>query len=237
MTIKELAFSAQQHLQASTGTQIKRAHIYELMAAAFGFGSYAALCTDAVFTKHSLTNWRSKNYGDHIRWRCIEIGYQADTAVTVAAVLPTLMTDQEIGVVRINDLIAHLRFESGRGDWLEEVEQEELDADEDERWSDPVASPLLLDGLNAAAGKGHAPAYYALALIYSSTDEDFDRLGVVGDHWYKQAQEGRALTGVEKEWADAHATQQAQEEKSMHHLREAAKLGHQAALRDLADRF
>ena len=83
MTIKELAFSAQQHLQVSTGTQIKRAHIYELMAAAFGFGSYAALCTDAVFTKHSLTNWRSKNYGDHIRRRCIEIGYQADTAVTV----------------------------------------------------------------------------------------------------------------------------------------------------------
>jgi TPR repeat protein len=237
MTIKELAFSAQQHLQASTGTQIKRAHIYELLAAAFGFGSYAALCADAVFTIHSLTNWRSKNYGEHIRRRCIEIGYQADTAVTVATALPTLMTDKEIGVVRISDLIAHLRFESGRDDWLEEDEQEELDADEDEHWPDPVASPLLLDGLNAAADKGHAPAHYALALIYSSTDEDFGSPGVGGDYWYKQAQEGRALTGVEKEWADAHATRLAREEKSMHHLREAAKLGHQAALLDLADRF
>lgn len=237
MTIKELAYSAQRHLQASTGAQIKRAHIYELLAAAFGFGSYAALCADAVFTKNSLTNRHSKNYGEHIKRRCIEIGYQADTAAVVASALPTLMTDQKIGVIKIGDLIAHLRFESGRDDWLEEDEHEDLDTDEDERWPDPVASPLLLDGLNAAAVKGHAPAHYALALIYASTDEDFDSPGVGGDYWYKQAQEGRVLTGVEKEWADAHATRLDQEEKSLHHLREAAKLGHQAALIDLADRF
>jgi hypothetical protein len=43
MTIKELAYSAQQHLQASTGSSLKRAHIYELLAASFGFKSYAAL--------------------------------------------------------------------------------------------------------------------------------------------------------------------------------------------------
>jgi hypothetical protein len=37
MTIKQLAFDAQQHLQAQTGTTFKRSHVYELLAAAFGF--------------------------------------------------------------------------------------------------------------------------------------------------------------------------------------------------------
>jgi hypothetical protein len=48
MTIKELAYSAQQHLQASTGSSLKRAHIYELLAASFGFNSYAAFGVDTV---------------------------------------------------------------------------------------------------------------------------------------------------------------------------------------------
>ena len=37
MTIKELAYSAQQQLQASTGKPLKRAHIYELLAASFDY--------------------------------------------------------------------------------------------------------------------------------------------------------------------------------------------------------
>ena len=51
MTIKELAYSAQQQLQASTGKPLKRAHIYELLAASFGFNSYAALGVDSIFTQ------------------------------------------------------------------------------------------------------------------------------------------------------------------------------------------
>ena len=62
MTIKELAYSAQQHLQTNAGTRFKRAHIYELLAATFGFNSYAALCADAVFTKQSLSSRRASNY-------------------------------------------------------------------------------------------------------------------------------------------------------------------------------
>ena len=50
MTIKELAYSAQQHLQASTGGSFKRAHVYELLAASFGFNSHAAFGVDTVLT-------------------------------------------------------------------------------------------------------------------------------------------------------------------------------------------
>jgi hypothetical protein len=59
MTIKELAYSAQQHLQASTGSPLKRAHIYELLAASFGFKSYAAFGVDVVFTQQRPGDKRS----------------------------------------------------------------------------------------------------------------------------------------------------------------------------------
>jgi len=52
-----------------------------------------------------------------------------------------------------------------------------------------------------------------------------------------QGQQGLVLTGVEKEWAEAHEARLAQAEKYSRHLREASRLGNQDALLDLADRF
>jgi hypothetical protein len=45
------------------------------------------------------------------------------------------------------------------------------------------------------------------------------------DYWHSQAQQGRLLTGVEKEWADDYATSLTRSEKHSHHLREAASTG------------
>jgi hypothetical protein len=89
--------------------------------------------------------------------------------------------------------------------------------------------------LDAAASKGNALAHYALALIYAPDDEDY--LGAGSSYWYAQRQQGRVLTGVEEEWAEAHAYRLAQAQKYAHHLKEAGRLGHQDALLDLADRF
>ena len=49
MTLKELAHSAQQHLQTLAGLPVKRSHIHELLAAAFGYSSWApiGLCATA----------------------------------------------------------------------------------------------------------------------------------------------------------------------------------------------
>lgn len=237
MTTKELAYVAQHHLQAHTGTQFKRAHVYELLAAAFGFNSYAALCAEAVFTKQSLSSRRAADFGEHVKNRCLEIGYQFDIATKVAGVLPALMTEHKFGLVRIPDLIAYLREESGHDSWPGEDERE----DRNQVWwwssADELVSPLMLDELNAAASRGHAAAHYALALIHAPTVDDFDGPGVGSDYWYLQAKTGRTLTGVEQEWADAHAARLAQEERFSLHLRKAAKLGHREALLELADRF
>jgi len=238
MTIKELAYSAQQHLEASTGARYKRAHIYELLAASFGFNSYASLGADAVFTEASLTNRRASSSGLVVQNRCIEIGYSPEVAKAASVVLPTFLTEHEIGVIRIADLVAHLRFESEVGGDSDDDEPDDLEDTVDDRWANSAALifPILLDGLDGAASKGNPLAHYALALIHAPGDED-DGQEAGSEHWYKQAQAGRVLSGVEKEWADVYSANLARTEKYEHHLREAARLGQQDALLDLADRF
>jgi hypothetical protein len=51
MTIKDLAYRTQQRLSDATAGSFKRSHVYELLAAAFGHGSYAAFCSDSVFAQ------------------------------------------------------------------------------------------------------------------------------------------------------------------------------------------
>ena len=43
MTVKELAYTVQRHIQEAIGTDFKRSHAYELLSAAYGFRSFAAI--------------------------------------------------------------------------------------------------------------------------------------------------------------------------------------------------
>lgn len=231
MTAKELAYSTQQHLQASTGANFKRAHIYELLAASFGFNSYAALGADSVFAERRSTNGHSSINEAVIRARCVALRYHPDVAKTTSLALSAFVVEQQIVVVRIADLVAELRDEGGELDDLDDI------FDED-RWANSLdlSSSILLDGLEGAASKGNAPAHYALALI-NAPDEADEGHEIGSEYWYAQAQQGRSLSGVEKEWADAHATRLATVAKYVHHLRSAARLGQQDALLDLANQF
>ena len=245
MTIKELAYSAQQQLQASTGSPLKRAHIYELLAASFGFNSYAALGVDTVLTHQRPGDKRIAAHSAFVRGRCIELGYPPENADLVSAALGSFLEERQIGVVRISKLISQLR-----GDWSgledhpigDDTEQfgDEMDDRLAARWAGSDVgdfAPLMLDGLEAAASKGNALAHYALSLIHAPDDDKDTDQGAGSSYWHSQAQQGRALTGVEKKWADAHADRLAQEDKYARHLREAGRLGSQHALLDLAERF
>ena len=162
MTIKELAYSAQQHLQASTGGSFKRAHVYELLAASFGFNSHAAFGVDTVLTELRQNDRRVVPQSALIKRRCIELGYQPDTVILASSALESFLAERQIGVASISSLVSRLRGESSSQD-------EELEYDEDELFdpSDEAFGPILLDGLAAAASKGNALAHYALALIPS----------------------------------------------------------------------
>ena len=113
MTIKEFAYSTQQHLQATTKGSFKRAHIYELLAASFGFNSYAALCTNSVFSDVSMPSQLPEKHRSLVRNRCVEIGYPADMADAVSLALPSYLSEREFGVFGIDGLVALLRTEGG----------------------------------------------------------------------------------------------------------------------------
>lgn len=238
MTIKQLAYTTQLHLQAATGATFKRTHIYELLAASFGFNSYAALCADTVFTQHSLTSRRPAKYGEQVGGRCLDLGYSPEIGLHVARTLPKLLTEQEIGVIRITDLVAHLRYESGRDDWFD-GDSEEEDDENLGRWFDreSMASPLFLDSLTSIADGKLAVAHYALALLYAPSEDEFDAPSVGSNYWYNEAKKGRVLMGIEKEWADAHAARLEHGQKYEQHLRKAGELGYADALLELAERF
>lgn len=161
MPIKELAFSTQKQLKSSTGYPFKRAHGYELLAAAFGFDSYAAFTVDSVFTQQEPNHTHDAWDSALIKQRCIELGCPPDKADAAVSALETLLTQRQLGVTRISALPGLLR--EGRF-WQDD---------------DPAADrfpPLLLAGLDAAANKGSALAHYALALIHAPRDDDAARL-------------------------------------------------------------
>ncbi|MGY0556697.1 hypothetical protein [Lysobacter sp. A421] len=229
MTVKELAHSAQQHLQARTGGSFKRTHIYELLAASFGFNSYAALSVDTVLTEFRSNDKRDALQSTLIKQRCIELGYRPDTATLAAVTLESFLAERQLGVASISSLTNWLR-----GGWSDQDDDFEGDQDELFDLADEDGfRPVLLDGLDAAARKGNALAHYALALIHAP-DDDPD---AANPYWYSQEQQGRILAGVQKEWAEAYVANLAKTEKCVHHLREAGRLGNEDALLDLAEQF
>ena len=90
--------------------------------------------------------------------------------------------------------------------------------------------------LETAAKAGNALTHYALALHHENSDES-DKDGVSNDYWYKQMQSGRMLIGIEKEFALTYQRQLSSDNKYHYHLREAARLGCDWALFDLAEKF
>jgi hypothetical protein len=238
MTLKALVHAAQQQLQAATGSSFKRTHLYELLAASFGFRSYAALTTHAVFAMQVHGSAKTSPDSAAICRRCLELGYSLANADHVGSVLPAFLTGSEITVLQLPALVASLREE------FTVLADDEHEEEDEGTWDVPAPSLLitehdvidtiLLESLEAAAGKGIALAHYALALIHdpNRNDDSHDRGSA---HWYAQAQEGKVLTGAPREWAEAHAAHLARATKHAYHLREAARMGEPLALLDLAD--
>jgi len=236
MNIKEFAYSTQRLLEARTRLPFKRGHVYELLAAAAGYCSLAALHADAVFIQHPLLSARMAHPG-LVRHRCVALGYPADMSLVVSMVLHSQLADREIGVIRFDELIACIGEGSLSLHRESEVE-ESRDEDESDQWleRDELGTPFLLDALEAAASKHNATAHYVLALLQDPVDE-YRNEDEGNDYWYNQERSGHILTGVNKEWADTHARYLERCRDFERHLRMAAKLGCQRALLDLADRF
>lgn len=220
MSVKEVAYAAQQELEANTGRAFKRAHIYELFASAYGHKSHASFSASSVFTcAHVLSSAFDPDV-NAVRDRLLSLGYGAMVSALASSKLIAFMTERAFGGIPLTELVAML-----------------VSPDEVLEWVDPEAlleDAVLVESLEAGAAKGNALAHYALALLYAPEDgqDDLDN-----DYWYSQRLAGHELSGAAKDWADAHAARFATNDKCVLHLRHASLLGLPEARLDLADRF
>ena len=218
MTIKNIIYSAHQRLEQVANIPVKRSHIYELIAAAFGFNTYASLTSKAILIQHKGPNSAETANLALIQQRSQELGY----GNIFTAEFLMIMSNQQIGTLIFADLIAQL----SSGDYLVGGEWESND-------SDQIASTDVLSALETSAKTGNPLAHYALALHHENNDES----EAGNDYWYKQMQSGRALSGIEKDFALRYQRQFSSDNKYQYHLRESARLGCDLALLDLAEKF
>lgn len=220
MSVKEVAYAAQQELEAITGRAFKRAHIYELFASACKYKSHAACSASAVFTcAPELSDGFSPD-ASAIRERALSLGYDPAVSLLASSKLTAFMADRSFCAMPLAQLMATLASAARSFEW---IDREVL-----------LEDPVLADCLEAAAGKGNSRANYALALLYAPDDEDED---ANSDYWYSQRLAGHELSGAAKDWADAYAARLVTDEKYERYLRQAARLGLPEALFDLADKF
>ncbi len=246
MSIKTIAHLAHQRITSESGLSFKRSHFYELIAAAFGYGSSAAFTVDAVLfvgdepvpLQHRVSCTAA------IIARCHELAYSVVDAEVIASRLWEVLSEQRIGVVRLGALVRSLcgRYHDDRDGDPED--DGPYGHDDNTPWiglelsegGDTADVAILLDSLHAAAARDVVLAHYALALLYEP-DLDPELRHEPSSYWYEQRQKGVVLEGVKIEWADDYERLMAARQTYQHHLRAAARLGHTDAIVDMARHF
>ena len=234
MSIKQLCFDAHSQLRDQHGIAVRRAHLYELLAALLGFNSHAALATDAVIGQ--VRQARRFNNDDLTRLskRCSALGYPSAESQRIVEAITALAETHRLLAVDVKYLVQRVAGDADGWDVDDEEMPDDVGIDQASPWQDApdldLDSPLLIDGLEQLATKDHADAHYALALLLECEPPE-DRDG----HWYRQQLAGRRLDGPEKEWADDYAAALAQFDQYRQHLAAAARLGRSDAALEWAE--
>lgn len=124
MTIKNTVYSTHQRLKDVTNTPIKLTHVYELLAAAFGFNSYASLKSVAILTNLDNSTTANQNL---ILQRSSLLGYQAFPARELVAILE----EEGLGTLTFSQLANKLR----EGDHFIDDDLDQLIAAETNAWA------------------------------------------------------------------------------------------------------
>ena len=180
--ISSFARQAQIHLQAIAGadsTDVKRSHVYELMAAALGLGSHAALKAHGLLCplpSQPLLAYYGTLHPGHCAARAESLGMARERCGPLAGALCADMATQALGLVPWEDLLEallsgsrELYRETPRDDAYYEALDAALDDDPDAWPEDPeplrLNSPFVCQALQKAADQGEGRAHLALGLL------------------------------------------------------------------------
>ena len=224
MSIKQLCFDAHSQLRDQHGIAVRRAHLYELLAALLGFNSHAALTTDAVIAQVRQARRSINDDLTRLSKRCLALGYPTAESQRIVEAITALAETHRLVAVDVVYLVKVVADDSDSRDVDDEEMTDDVGIDQASPWQNApdldLDSPLLIDGLEQLGAKEHVDAHYALALLLECEPPE-ERDG----HWYRQQLAGRRLDGPEKEWADDYAAALAQFDQYRQHLATAARLG------------
>lgn len=236
MTLKEFAHLAQQTLHARAGCPVRRSHVHELLAAAFGHRSWAAFLSDSVLADSGVGAAPTGGLPDLIG-RAVQLGYEQQAAATVAITFQAFIAENRLSAVSLADLRAALLPA------VQFADRDDLDYDDDgiddddEGWDDEsprlappasgpareqfMASPMLLSSLEQAAGPANPQGHHLLAALYRC-DRPISYL-------YEESLKGRLLTAIERGWVEDYLRLEPQYRRYEAHLKAAALGGVRAA--------
>ena len=124
MKINTTVHSVQQSLKNLTNPPVKLTHVYELLAAAFGYNSYASLKSVAILTNFDDTTTANQ---DSILRRASSLGYQTFPATE----LVTIVEEEGLGALTFSELAMKLR----EGDHFIEDDLDQIIAAEKNAWA------------------------------------------------------------------------------------------------------
>lgn len=203
---------------------VSRSHLFELVAAYFGYRTYAGFLTDALpLVGEGLEPHGPTPNSQLFRERGHLLGYDPAHTQAILSATGSSIKAANLIVASYRAAAVGLRasIEGAIGD--EEIEH----------WF----SPPYRQALEVLASQDDPKALYILALLHTSDTDDEDFEDHPNPYWYQMRQQGRMLSGPEAEFADAYESWHLQREKFEAHLRRAAELGLPDALFELSRRF
>lgn len=242
MTIKQFVHDTRQQLVDSSALSLKTSHLYELIAAAFGYRSYAALQAEAIVLHR--TPWPCQPDLALLEQRGREL------ALPQPQTLSLLVGQhlQRAGVVSIQVKALGLTREDDWDDtwedgWLDdEVEDDDaqlqpapssttpLDAaqallEQLDAYHQPPIALQALQQLESFAERGHPQVHWWLAQRLGDAETYIDNSDVPSGYWYRKQQEGMVLSGPELEFANGFAAMLEEQQRWLHHTLKAAQGG------------
>ncbi len=238
MTLKELAHAAQQTLQTRAGCDVKRSHVHELLAAAFGYQSWAAFLSESMLSDGGVGD-PPAGATPRVIGRAVQLQYAQGAAVDMAGALLDFVAERQLSSVRWSVVAGVLtpakRVADDNGP--DRDEEEDWDDDDDAPVDPPIGltrdrllrSQLLLHSLEHAAEALNPRAHHLLAALY--------RCERPNPYLYEESLKGRVLTTVEQSWVDEYLRLEPQFRKYEAHLKAAALGGVRSAAVEYAAAF
>ncbi len=118
MSIKQLCFDAHRQLRDQHGIAVRRAHLYELLAALLGFNSHAALATDAVIGQVRQARRSINDDLTRLSKRCLALGYPTAESLRIVEAITALAETHRLVAVDVRYLVKVVAGDSDSWDVL-----------------------------------------------------------------------------------------------------------------------